>query len=503
MELIRVGANGTGANWMHRLAVHYRRVRERRPEGRLMVAFDIDGTILDMRHAVLQLLRSFDFEHGTSHFESVAVEDIGFHESKVEQMLQSLRVHTVDPSYLSGWFKANLWTSDTVLASHRPFAGVMEVIRWFQIQPDTVVGLNTGRPEEMRGQTLEVLNRLGAEYKVQFRSDLVHMNAAGWGREVERSKVEGIRRFQQAGHIVFAFVDNEPENLARVAESGIADDIVLLHADTLFESRRRRLPESSASGNRYDLTALATEDGLPRHVQFVWHGINDEVNLRQFLASNVAWGECDVRLDGHSQELVLRHDPIDSPAPGPDGGVVEELRLAQVLEACRRSGKSLKLDIKEGGATLDRLVEFLCQRVFDERLWFNANIDAIGKAGFERLARIFPDAIVQCPIDFLSPLAGEMPRHAMEVIDELAGWGLSRFSLRWSTPDKRVVLDLLDSRGYEFNIYAVPDLESFLRAALLLPTSITADFNFPQWHYYGRGSGENSTHHRYSLQVIA
>ena len=151
---------------MHRLAVHYRRARERRPEGRLMVAFDIDGTILDMRHAVLQLLRSFDFEHGTSHFEHVVVEDIGFHESKVEQMLQSLRIHTVDPSYLSGWFKANLWTSDTVLASHRPFAGVMEVIRWFQIQPDTVVGLNTGRPEEMRGQTLEVLNRLGAEYKV-------------------------------------------------------------------------------------------------------------------------------------------------------------------------------------------------------------------------------------------------------------------------------------------------------------------------------------------------
>ena len=164
-------------------------------------------------------------------------------------------------------------------------------------------------------------------------------------------------------------MDNEPENLARVSEAENADDIMLLHADTLFESRRRRLPEGSASGNRYDLADLATEDGLPRHMQFVWHGINDEVNLRQFLASNVAWGECDVRLDGHSRELVLRHDPIGPPAPDHAGGDVEELRLAQVLEACRHSGKSLKLDVKEGGATLDRLVEFLCQRVFDERLW--------------------------------------------------------------------------------------------------------------------------------------
>jgi hypothetical protein len=32
------------------------------------------------------------------------------------------------------------------------------------------------------------------------------------------------------------------------------------------------------------------------------------------------------------------------------------------------------------------------------------------------------------------------------------------------------------------NIYAVPDLVAFLQAALLLPRSLTADFNFPQWH---------------------
>jgi hypothetical protein len=36
----------------------------------------------------------------------------------------------------------------------------------------------------------------------------------------------------------------------------------------------------------------------------------------------------------------------------------------------------------------------------------------------------------------------------------------------------------------------VSDLEEFLEASLLLPTSVTADFNFPEWGYYGRGSGE-------------
>ena len=49
------------------------------------------------------------------------------------------------------------------------------------------------------------------------------------------------------------------------------------------------------------------------------------------------------------------------------------------------------------------------------------------------------------------------------------------------------------------NIYAVPDLEAFLQAALLLPRSLTADFNFPQWHYFGRGSGERRDYYQYRL----
>ena len=49
------------------------------------------------------------------------------------------------------------------------------------------------------------------------------------------------------------------------------------------------------------------------------------------------------------------------------------------------------------------------------------------------------------------------------------------------------------------NLYGVPDLESFLQAALMLPCSLTADFNFPAWHYYGRGAGEERAYHHYDL----
>ena len=59
----------------------------------------------------------------------------------------------------------------------------------------------------------------------------------------------------------------------------------------------------------------------------------------------------------------------------------------------------------------------------------------------------------------------------------------------WRTPGARVVLDVVEGLGWEVNLYGVPDLESFLEAALLLPASVTADFNFPEWSYYGRGPG--------------
>ena len=58
----------------------------------------------------------------------------------------------------------------------------------------------------------------------------------------------------------------------------------------------------------------------------------------------------------------------------------------------------------------------------------------------------------------------------------------------------------MDQWGFEVNIYNVPDLEAFLQAVLLMPRSITSDFNFPEWHYYGRGSGHNNMHYEYSMR---
>jgi hypothetical protein len=132
----------------------------------------------------------------------------------------------------------------------------MEVIRWFQGQPKTVVGINTGRPESIRDDTLHSLNSAGKSHNVVFTHDLLFMNPCGWNENIVAFKVAGIDCFQKKGVRVIAFVDNEPENLEAVSMSDGTGDILLLHADTIYKSQREKMPRDAVSGEAYDIGEL-------------------------------------------------------------------------------------------------------------------------------------------------------------------------------------------------------------------------------------------------------
>lgn len=89
------------------------------------------------------------------------------------------------------------------------------------------------------------------------------------------------------------------------------------------------------------------------------------------------------------------------------------------------------------------------------------------------------------------------PDLARAVLRMLGGWGISSFSVAWGRERTLSMVRQLEEWGYEVNLYAVPDHQSFLQAVLLVPRSVTADFNFPEWNYDGRGSGERRRYHRY------
>jgi hypothetical protein len=158
----------------------------------------------------------------------------------------------------------------------------------------------------------------------------------------------------------------------------------------------------------------------------------------------------------------------------------------------------VKLDLKDGPGVLDEVLALVQRHEFeDDRLWFNASIVAVGAEGFRRLRAAHPGAIVQCPVDFLGPLVLAGPSRARAVLQMLAGWGISRFSVASAQDTTLSLVQALQDWGYEINLYAVPDRESFLHAVLLLSRSLTADLNFPDWNYFGPGSGERRRCQRY------
>lgn len=481
-------------DWMRSLAEHYARCRLMSPEARLLLVFDIDGTILDMRHMVRQVLVGYDTTHGTDLFTGLQADDIDVHENQVDRFLEARKLAPALRDDVLRWYLEQRWAPAAVLEAHRPFRGVMEVVRWFQLQPGTFVGLNTGRPERLRRETLRSLNTLGREYRVQFDDELLQMNPGGWSDDIRASKVDGLRAFAAAGYQVVAVVDNEPAVIEALAAADGTDEVLFLHAETLYESQRVATPRT-VQGRDYDLRSLIGERDLPPHVQLVWHGVNDAANLRQFLSSPVRWGEVDVRLDARRQ-LVLQHD--DS-----DGASARRLQLGDCLDAFRSAGKAVKLDIKDAAAVGETLDSVGRSALGDDELWFNGRIDTLGEATFRRIAQAHPGAVVQAPVDFLGPLIVAAPAEAKQVVAMLTRWGINRFSVSWTNPHLRLVLDRFDEWGHETNIYAVPDLEQFLRAALLLPRSITADFNFPEWHYFGRGAGQLGRYHSYRLDTVA
>lgn len=485
-------------DWMRSLAAHYAHRRAAYPDDHLLVVFDIDGTILDMRHMVSYVLTDFDRLHGTRLFEGLRAEHVDVHENEIDQLLERRHLPANVREEVLAWYHARRWAPESVLMAHRPYRGVLEVIRWFQIQPRTSVALNTGRPETLRDATLRCLNALGREYKVAFADELLHMNPEDWEVDVAAHKVAGLRRFQDAGYRVVAAVDNEPEMIEAMAAADTEQEILFLHAQTLYRSRRGPTPRTVA-GRVYDLTSLVGERDLPRHVQLVWHGVNDDANLRQFLASPVRWGELDVRCDPDGR-LVLRHDAFD-PA-GPESDPEDLLAVGEALAELRAAGKAVKLDIK-GADALDQALAVAAEAgLADGDLWFNGRLHMLGEDGVKTIRAAHPGAIVQCPIDFLGPLVTAMPDEALDLLRTVTAWGVSRFSVAWSETEGRELFEQLDRWGYEVNLYAVPDLEQFLRAALMLPRSITADFNFPEWHYFGRGSGQEGRYHRYRIDPV-
>ena len=449
-------------NWMRALATHYEAARQKFRNDRLLLLFDIDGTILDMRYTVQHLLKTYDAQYGTAHFTDLQLTDIDFHEDDILDGLRALGVPQPEHRSIVAWYSRHRWSNWALFEAHRPFPGVLEVIRWFQVQPDTFVGLNTGRPESTRAETLASLNRLGREFRVAFSSELLQMNGEGPHVPIADVKAAGVMSYRATGYRVVSVVDNEPENLQRIAEMDPEREVLLLHASTLFRYHRGQVPSRAVDGKVYDLTQLIPRRALPRHIQFVWGGLAADTALEDFLRSNVSWADLG----------TLDAAPGDA---GPD-------HWRDVLARLKEEGRGARITLGADGSAVEEALAIVRDAGMDPRsLWFTAALQDLGNEGFRKLNRSFPGSIIECSIDFLAPLILSAPEQAEAILDTFTEWGINRFAFSRNLPDLKAVLDSIEECGFDLTICGVAGLERFLQSVLLMPRAIVADFRFPQW----------------------
>jgi len=484
----------TSRNWMRELSKHCRTMRAQFPEEKLLVLFDVYGTILDTRFHMLNLLKAYDRKFGTNYFIDFELSDIT--ETDIKKILESLRIlDNSETEKILAWYNKNNWTQASHLQSTLPLPGVLELIRWLRIENNTFVGLHTGRKELLRKDTLKILNVLGESYDIDFSNEFLFMSE---DRDTNESKIQGLRYFQNLGYKVIAVIDNEPKTLRNFSQTDNNHEILLLHARTIYQSKWNKAHPMKFSGKHYDLKEIIEKDSLPKVIDYVWHGINSKENLNQFIASSVVWGEVDVRFDSLSNKLFVRHDSFkESPLMRNE----QTLFLKPCLERINKHDRSIKFDLKEGGDVLKRVADLAAQFTFsNEQIWFNGDIDTIREDGFRWLSKNFPNSTIQCAGEYLTPLIIAAPDKAKEIFEMFKDWGITRISIKWNTSKKSRAFKNIKKWGLEVNLYGVPDLDSFLRATLFLPDSITTDFNFPEWAYYGQGSGKDLKHYQYAPQ---
>jgi FMN phosphatase YigB (HAD superfamily) len=77
---------------MKELGVHHSFMYHSYPDEPLLVVFDIDDTILDLRHAILHVLTSFDRRHGTRFFRGPRAEALCGDENQLQQRARASNI---------------------------------------------------------------------------------------------------------------------------------------------------------------------------------------------------------------------------------------------------------------------------------------------------------------------------------------------------------------------------------------------------------------------------
>jgi hypothetical protein len=98
-------------SWMRQLAQHYEKTRDMYPNDDLMIVFDIDNTIIDMREMITYVLKGYDRHHRTAHFSGLVPKTLTINENQVDDYLAELGLDADMRRSVNEWYLDRRWTT--------------------------------------------------------------------------------------------------------------------------------------------------------------------------------------------------------------------------------------------------------------------------------------------------------------------------------------------------------------------------------------------------------
>jgi len=452
-------------HWLARLTAHVERQRRRHRTAELAVLIDVDGTLLDLRPGLLARLLAWDARHGATTFAGLRADDVVPNEAGLRRLFDQRGLDYAAREELLVDCERFCWSPEAVIGAHQPCLGMLEVLRWMQMQPGVYVVLNSSRAEERRDETLQALRTLCRHYGMGLAADRLHLDASGrdasgrggsrrgWGRDPVEAKLAGIEHFRERGFVPVAVVDDDERAVAEI-ERRLGDRDVLCLAGTPFER------DADAVGE-------FVEDGAaPRPVSVVWNDLESMDDLELFGAANVPW----------AQVRVARTDCGQLATAPRRGGAIQ---LEELIGAFAQMGRGLRLAFDEPGALTRALASIGVMRFPFGRVAVHLSDAQQTEAWFERLApHVASGVTVSVDAGHLVPLAAFAPDLASQALVRLADAGVSRLVLPADADDLATFATLARASGLEVELAVRGGaVGSYVDAVLRAPQAVSTDFD--------------------------
>ncbi|GAB4352951.1 MAG: hypothetical protein Kow0073_08880 [Immundisolibacter sp.] len=223
-------------DWTRALLHHHETAQRRFPNQRLLVLFDVDGTFLDMRLALTELLRAYDAAHDSAYFANLAPTDLDLFGRDVEALLDRCRVPAAEQPQVLTWYQRHRNAGELLRLAHAPYRGLLALAAWLHRQPHTAVGINSARPEFLRQDTLRGLNALATGHELIFTDALAWFTPQGWRDDITAAKCAALTQARRRGDRVIAHIDSNAGVLAGLAAADLDDDLLLLQSEDLLHA---------------------------------------------------------------------------------------------------------------------------------------------------------------------------------------------------------------------------------------------------------------------------